>query len=517
MNIETKKDKLCINQIIGQKTENVEVEGDAIIPDIKPDILKSINTSGNICIYKKEVLDGKVRIDGCINVNIIYLADNEEGNVRGLTTTIDFTKIIEMQEAKAGMMLECKMALNEIECKILNGRKVNLRNLVNVDLKLYSNEEVNFIEGVENVNDMQILNKNFNINSLVGSGSTKAIAKDTVVIDGIDNLAEIMKVNIDIVNIESKVSYNKVLAKADSEIKIMYLTDDNRVNTVECKIPVMGFIDILNVTDDNICDVKTELKNLVVKPNNVEEHSIYVEAEIELSIFVYQNKPLELIQDLYSPNMTLSTNVGRINTMQEKRLIKDVCNIREKQVINEIRNEKIYDVDIKPIIKKQNILNDRIIFEGELNVNFIYSNSQTSGIETKNIVIPFNHNMDCEGVNQNSRLDVKIEIGTKDIIVMPDESIELKIDLNLLVDIFKSVEINVINDMQVEENKDNEVYSIIIYFVKPGDTLWKIAKRFRSTVDNIARINGIEDENKISVGQQLFIPKYVANRNIVSA
>lgn len=203
--------------------------------------------------------------------------------------------------------------------------------------------------------------------------------------------------------------------------------------------------------------------------------------------------------------------------MQEKRLIKDVCNIREKQVIQEIRNEKIHDVDIKPIIVKQNILNDRIIFEGELNVNFIYSNSQTSGIETKNIVIPFNHNMNCEGINQNSKLDVKMEIGTKDIIIMPDESIELKIDLNLLIDIFKSVEINIINDMKVEENKDNEVYSIIIYFVKPGDTLWKIAKKFRSTVENIARINEIEDENKIYPGQQLFIPKYVANRNSVPA
>lgn len=203
--------------------------------------------------------------------------------------------------------------------------------------------------------------------------------------------------------------------------------------------------------------------------------------------------------------------------MQEKRLMKDVCNIREKQVIQEIRNEKIYDVDIKPRIIKQNILNDRIIFEGELNVNFIYSNSQISGIETKNIVIPFNHNMNCEGINQNSKLDVKMEIGTKDIIIMPDESIELKIDLNLLIDIFKSVEINIINDMKVEENKDNEVYSIIIYFVKPGDTLWKIAKKFRSTVENIARINEIEDENKIYPGQQLFIPKYVANRNSVSA
>lgn len=50
---------------------------------------------------------------------------------------------------------------------------------------------------------------------------------------------------------------------------------------------------------------------------------------------------------------------------------------------------------------------------------------------------------------------------------------------------------------------------MIIYFVKPGDTLWSIAKRFRSTIDDISRVNNIEDKNSIYPGQQLFIPKYV--------
>lgn len=38
--------------------------------------------------------------------------------------------------------------------------------------------------------------------------------------------------------------------------------------------------------------------------------------------------------------------------------------------------------------------------------------------------------------------------------------------------------------------------------------MWKIAKRFGSTVEDIARINGIEDENKIYPDQKLFIPHY---------
>ena len=56
--------------------------------------------------------------------------------------------------------------------------------------------------------------------------------------------------------------------------------------------------------------------------------------------------------------------------------------------------------------------------------------------------------------------------------------------------------------------REEEDYSIIMYIVKKGDSLWKIAKAFGSTVEDIARTNGIEDENLIMPGQKLFIPHY---------
>ena len=78
-----------------------------------------------------------------------------------------------------------------------------------------------------------------------------------------------------------------------------------------------------------------------------------------------------------------------------------------------------------------------------------------------------------------------------------------KIDLEFLVNLSNNKEIQVIEEINVDETRQNERYSLIIYFVKPGDTLWKIAKKFRSTISNIVKINAIEDENKINIGQQL--------------
>ena len=200
------------------------------------------------------------------------------------------------------------------------------------------------------------------INSLVGEGCSKTYAKDTLAIENTDNLAEILKVSVSIVNKDIKISYNKVLGKADVAAKMMYLTEDNRIKVVESKIPVMGFVDIENVDENNMCDMKYKLKNVIVKPNSQEEHSVYIEAEIELYCRVYENKEIKLMQDLYSPSENLNFNQRCVNTMSNKCSLKDVCNLREKMMIPEINGNQIYDVDVRPIILSKNITGSRIMW-----------------------------------------------------------------------------------------------------------------------------------------------------------
>jgi LysM repeat protein len=61
------------------------------------------------------------------------------------------------------------------------------------------------------------------------------------------------------------------------------------------------------------------------------------------------------------------------------------------------------------------------------------------------------------------------------------------------------------SDMDKEEIKN--IPGMVIYIVKPGDTLWKLSKKFNSTVDSIAQLNGIENPDLIYPGQKLIIVK----------
>lgn len=505
MVVETTRDNICVNHIIAQKSENFIAEGDSIIPDIKPDIINEVCTNGTVCIYKKEINESKVRLDGCVNTYIMYRADDENNSIRSVNINLDFTQIIDVPNVMPDMNLETNVKLKNIECKVINGRKINVKAFLEANIKVTANENIDVISDVK-LKDVQMLNTSLNVNSLVGRGTTKTYAKDTLVIDNIDNLSEIMKTDMHISNKDVKISYNKVLAKSDLNIKILYLTDDNRINSVESIIPVMGFIDIEDVSEENIVDTKYEIKNIIVKPNNVEEHSIYVEVEIEIYCEAYKNQEINLIQDLYSPKTNVQFTQKQIKVMQKRETMHSTCNIREKQVIPEIGSNKIYDVGANVEIIKQTILNDRILYEGDLNLNYIFNNGNT--VSTKNTTISFNFNIDFPGVSQSSNIDTNVEIGTQNFVITEDGAIDVKVDVMFNVSLLNNTEINIIDDIQEEENRNGNMCSLVVYYVKQNDTLWKIAKNFKNTVEEIARINGIENVDKLNVGEQLFIPRY---------
>lgn len=505
--IETQKEKLSINKLVAEKREIIFAEGDMIVPDSKPDILNTICTSGVVSIYKKEVQEEKMRIDGTINTYIMYMPDGSEDTVRGLNASLDFSENIGIQNCKEGMDDITDIKIKSIEAKVLNGRKISMKATLEVNVRIYSKEEVEIINNMENADNIQILKEDLTVNSLVGSGETKIYAKDNIPIDSIDNLAEILKAEINLVDKDIKISYNKVLTKAEAEVTFMYLTEDNRINKVTYKIPVVGFIDIQDVTEENLCDVNYEIRNIVIKPNSQEEHSIYVEIEIQARCSVYEIKQINLIQDMYSPTENLNFETKQILTMTEKQSVKNIKQIREKINLNDVENESLIDVDVEPNIINENKINTKILYEGEMNLRFIFVN-QRMQIDIKETKIPFEYTVENlqngESLNTNNCLEIK----SKDFIIQDGGDINCNIDMETNTNMYRTANINMIDSIQEDGEREEQDYSIMMYIVKKGDTLWKIAKEFGSTIDGIARVNGIEDKNLIFPGQKLFIPKY---------
>ena len=371
----------------------VEVEGDVIVNDIKPDVLNTISVNGNVCTYKREIVDGKIRLEGAVNVSIIYFADDENGTIRSLNTSINFTHSMEFAENRANLIIDEMFNIKNIECKILNSRKINVRTFLDLDVKLYSTETTEMISDVDSIEDIQCKRSSVNVNTLVGNGETKVYAKDTIRIDSIDNLAEVLKYDMNIINKDMKISYNKILAKAEMQVRIMYLTEDNRINTVTSLIPIMGFVDMPNVSDTNTCNIKYKLRNVLIRPNNMEEHSIGFEAEIEIMCSVYDARQMNVIQDLYSPIYNITFSQKQVTALVNRQSIIENYSMQEQLVVPEIENNRIYDVQVGVNILNKNIRNGGVDFEGEINLEFMYEANNSSRFSTKIVKLPIKYSV----------------------------------------------------------------------------------------------------------------------------
>ncbi len=508
MVVETDKNQMTLNQIVGQKRESRLIENDIIVNDVKPDVLNIISTNGIVSIYKKEIMEGKIRLDGTINTYVIYLADDENSSVRSLNTNLDFTQIIDMENCNENMQFDENVVIKSFDTKIINGRKLSVKANIETTISVYSNETFDVITGVKSIENVQLLNNTQKITSLIGSGKNKVSVKDTIAIDAADDLAEIMKVSFKIIDEETKISYNKVLSKADAAVEIMYLTEDNRINVASTKIPVMGFVDIQNINESCECMLKNSLVNIVVKPNSTAEHSIYVEAEIEVSCSAYETKDINIIEDLYSITDDIEFTKKDINVITERNELSDLYTAKENIRIPELSG-KVFDVQVNPNINNTQTRRGKVIYEGNLGLEILLETS--SGMTMKTVDLPFNFEVTSDAIDENSIINTDIKIRQNDFVIK-DGTIEMTIILEFKTSEQKNRVLNLIEQIKMEESKDCNMYSMVIYFVKPGDTLWKIAKMFKSTVEDIAKINDIEDVNKISVGQQLYIPRFCKNK-----
>lgn len=563
MEINITKEALNVKKVVCEKKEIINIQGDMIVPDSKPDILNTINTSGNVCIYKKEVMEGKIKLDGNILAYIMYLADtngdasmemngdmgeinvdastdmardtnmlddvvsvNDDSstnrnsamgnsmnknirvnNIRGLNTNLDFSETFSMPELESGMNVDISPSIKLIECKVINGRKIGIKATLEIVMKVYSKETVEVITDL-NDNNIQVLSKNMRVNSLLGEGTTKASIKENISIPNTDNLAEILSVQISLVDKDIKISYNKVLAKSEVEIKMVYLTEEGRICTTQSRVPLVGFIDMPNIKEENTCETSYVTRNMIIKPNSIEEHSVYIEMEVEITCITYEEKEIRIIQDMYCPGQKMNFDTAMVNTMANKQCKKNVCNIREKMNIPEMESGNIVDVMINPIINKENKLNGKIIFEGELELNFIFTDRSTVGINTKKITIPFEQSVDEIDTNNNCKAETTVEVNSQEFLNQTGV-VSSNIDLNFETNTYRNLAIPVISNITMEDEENTEDYSVIIYVIKSGDTIWKIAKRFGSTVDDIARVNGMKNPDRINVGEKIYIPKYV--------
>lgn len=512
---ETINETINVCKYVGHERKNSFIEGEVILQDIKPDILSIVRVTRETCINRKKVEDGKIRIDGTLDVCIVYVADDDTNSLRGMSSKIDFSDVIDLGGINENSIIRLKYQVGSAEYKVINGRKVAIKVPITFDIKAFNNCDINIVKGIMNDEEMQTQKVTQNICSPILQNSSNVELKENIKLDECNSpIGEILNCSFCITNKEYKLSYNKVLAKAEAKVKIVYVADNERQNveTFETLIPVMGFVDVDGVNENSVVSIDYDVNNYCIRPTyqDMQSNAISVEADIEITVFSFDKEEIELITDFYMPSSIINIESQKNSVVKDFIDIDENIEISQTLVVPELDNTTILGIDGICNINERNVLNGKLAITGNIDINVLYAKNDSRMIENKKLELPIQQVIKIENLTNDMEPLINVNIENVEYMQNGENQIQVKFKLTVTVVGDREDDINSVTNLEISNEDVPQMPSMVVYFVKTGDTLWNIAKSFRSTVDYIKEINELKDDN-IYPGQRLIIPRLQMN------
>lgn len=489
------KQLVKINRKVLQKEKEISLSLDFIVPDIKPDIIAVLDTNANAYIYKEELSSERIRFDGNIDAKVIYLSDSGEN--KSLSAQLDFSEIIEDPLITNELRYRSSVELLSIDSKIINERKIIVSANAKIKVEFFEIAEVELISSLDTTGDLQIRKEDVKIKNFIGANKAKGNIKETIDFDQMDPIIDILKTEIQLGKTENKVSYNKVLSKTDCEVKIIYQTESMEIKTKKANYPIMSFIDLEKVEENHIIETNTYLRGMQIFLTQNEINKINLNLDFETSLEVYEIKEVTIIDDIYSLDKEIEFTKKEFEAELETESIESTVSIAESFLAEDI--SKIIDAKATVKVLSKERLNGYSNYNLEISVKTMYELDSRNGIAVKNAC--FNTLVKIEEEDTDY---TEFCISNEEYNINGDK-VFCNIEVKSVLKKNKFKNISVLDNIVEKEEENKNQYSLIVYFVKPKDTIWGIAKNFKVSMQSIIDANNLENPDQINIGDKIYI------------
>lgn len=505
MSVSLNKEELSLNKFVARDKFTTWIEQEILVPDIKPDVIKIIKVDAIPFVEDTEISDGTIKVSGKINYYILYRS-MEGGALKGINVEYPFAQTINTSMAKSSMNLDMDVIARNVIYSLPNERKILLKTEVVFDYDITETVSVPVpvsIEEGENIEYKMGMDTFNNVLSI--KKESIDVSEEVILPEDMQGLDEIIKVSSKIKNTDYKISYNKILVKGDLDIQFIYTkgTDMAGVGMYNFTVPFAGMIEFENIADTYMFDVKYTLQNLQIILSGTDNNVINVEGTVCVRAIMYEEKELSHIADFYSTDKELAYDFQDMAVIKNKTIVDKEINIRER--VGQIdENSKLIDYSVDSNALSTSVSGGNLYIMGNLKIPVMYENTSTGIVDVKTFEVSVDNSIPLGKDVNESNVKVDIKVAKKDV-TLSGSNVEANIILTVTAKIDNIDNLTVINEINESILDEDNFDSMYIYIVKKGDTLWDIAKKYKTTVAKIANVNNINDENKIDIGQKLLL------------
>lgn len=520
MPLDLVKERIVLNNQAGSETKQLLLESEIIVPDNKPDIDVLLRCSGqDVILTEQTVREGGVDFKGEVILLTLYRAKREGNPVYAIESTIPFEDSIEIEGVTPNTQVNLEVGIDNVGSALMNDRKFKVDIVLTVFAEAQDQLEEEVVKGVENMPEMQVLTGTMNVNHTVENKKDRFLVKEELALaSGKPNIGEVLFSDVNITGKEVRPMDGRVLVRGNVNMSTVYRgdEDDNVLEVMEHEIPFNGYIEAKDVTPTMLAQADLKVLEKDIRPmtdEDGEDRVLDTSVTIGADLKVTDSEEIEFIQDAYFPGKPLEIDRQEIFYTTIVGINRNQYTIKEPIVIDEnlpaiLRVGKVWafvkvdDITVKEdLVEVQGVVTFEILYIGE---------DDETPINVVEQSVPFTQEIEIKGAKEGDIAKISARVEDVSFNVLSDREGEARVTvvLDALVMEEKNGDIIVgIEFGEIPEDEARPLASAVIYVVQRGDSLWTIAKKYNTTLDDILAVNDIENPDMIFPGQKLLILK----------
>ena len=516
--MELRKESVQMLHVKSRATSQVTFDADYNVPDAKPDMGRLIQSKGDIVMDEVRLSEGKAFISGNLNADVLYVGE-EDQKVCSLAAKLPFDETLNLEGIAGGDKMCLKWEIEDLSVHMIHSRKLNIKAIVTFYAVV---DEMTGIQLPVEISEdgISVKKKKVQLMSLmVHKKDTLRIKDEVTLASNKPNIDMLLWNTIEVRGLDLRLEDNMIKARGELAVFVLYSGEDeeNPLQWVEYVLPFNTELDCTGCTADMIPNIAASVmhQSIEVKPDaDGEERVLSVDVVLELDMKLYQEEDHEVIMDVYTPFRQCMPK-GRKEIL-ESLLVRNFsrCRIADRIEVKETQGKilQICHSQGKIKIDKIQIVKDGILAEGivRLKVLYIVENDEMP-FYSMEAMLPFSHVVEAKGITENSVYYLHTELEQLSTTMVDSNDIEIRATIGLNVLVIQCSEemiLEKIEEIPLDQEKIRNMPGITVYIMKPGDTLWNIAKKFYTTVEEIMQMNDL-DGDEVSSGTPLLLVKKV--------
>lgn len=512
--IDVIKKNLQFQELIKESSATSILREEYLIPDTHPDVEEVLLVEAKPVISSKEIISDKVMIEGKVEYNVIYIPREDNMVVNSVNYSEKFTSYIDINEGEHKIICEVECKLEHIEARVMNERKIEIESAIKVVFELYKGTEIEFVEDIEGDESVQVLKKSEAINRLAASKECELLSKSMIRVSmDKPEIYKVLKCYMMLHKREVKIGEDKIYLACYCRVNILYLEKESQeIYSLEDDIYMSKEEDIEGITSEMSPSVVYEIESsdISLEEDDLGETRIVnLECLVKSSIKVFSNENIEMVDDAYSTDFLIDLknegfSLGELQAIQSmESTVKDNFSLKE----GDKKPENIVSSMGNVIVNEKKISNDKLTVEGVISVEVMYKtkNEEKKFSKIKGD-IPFICVLDISGITENMKEIVKCNLEALEAAIEAN-TIAIKAIISIGAKVYSKISRNFISDIvETDGEVEGKKASVIIYVTSKGDNLWNLSKKYNTTVDEIIRINKLENPDEIKSKEKLLIP-----------